>query len=247
MDSLLNSGPAVLYEDHDIVVLDKPSGLLVHAAKVSPKKKDADPPEPTLAAWLVQKYPQLREVGDDPAQRPGIVHRLDKETSGIMVVAKTQASFEHLKSLFKSREISKTYLALLHGTLVPEQGIIDAAIGIKDGTTKRSVHSTKMAKEAQTKYETREALGEFSLVEAHPLTGRTHQLRVHFASKGHPIVGDTLYGPRKSTVNAPRLMLHAQSLELPLSEGKRIKIEAPLPEDFFDYLQQLKLKKIKEI
>jgi 23S rRNA pseudouridine1911/1915/1917 synthase len=226
----------VIYENKDIIVVNKPAGMMVHgvAGKVSH--------EPTLVDVLLKKYPEIRTVGDDPKLRPGIVHRLDKDTSGVMVVARNQKSFEYLKSLFKGRDIKKTYVAVVLGLPKEKQGIIDKPIGIQTGTTKRSVESKKMAKPAVTEYkvlatsDSQLAISEkqqsYSLLEVHPLTGRTHQIRVHMTSIGHPIVGDPLYGPKKQPPWAHRLMLHAASIEFSDGSGGRLRFDAEIPKEF---------------
>ena len=142
--------PKVVYEDKNLVVLNKPAGLLVHEVKVRTVTKS----EPTLADWLVKHYPSMKKVGDDPKLRPGIVHRLDKDTSGVMLAAKTKKSFEYLKSLFQKREVRKKYLAVVWGRVEREGGRIDAPIGIKTGSVKRKVRSGKLEKEAVTDYKT---------------------------------------------------------------------------------------------
>ena len=234
--------PEVIYEDKNFLAVNKHAGLLVHAARISADKKQrTTDKEPTLVDWLVERYPEIKNVGDDPALRPGIVHRLDKDTSGIMVVARTRESFEYLKSLFQTRQIHKTYLALVFGAVKEKSGIIEKPIGIKNGTLKRSVRSEKMGKEAITQYKlvtTYHTLPTtyLSLLEVEPKTGRTHQIRVHLASIGHPIVGDRLYGTKESRVKSQamgaRLMLHALSLEFTTVEGRRVKLEAEPPADF---------------
>lgn len=247
--------PEVVYEDRDIIVINKPPGLQVHAAKVSAASRAVrargiaphGPPPATLVDWLIKRYPEIKGVGDDPALRPGIVHRLDKETSGVMLVARNQKSFEYLKSLFQKHEITKTYLAMVAGVPKERQGTIDAPIGIRNGTMKRSIRSTKMAKPAVTEYKvlktfTRPAAdgaspidgapAAFSLLEIYPKTGRTHQIRVHLASIGHPVLGDRLYGPKKQPAWADRLMLHALSIEFTAADGKRMKFEQLSTPDF---------------
>lgn len=240
------SEPKIIFENDEFAVVDKPAGLMVHAVKVSKGKKkkgeasgEFRKDEPTLTDWLVARYPGMKEVGDDPVMRPGIVHRLDKGTSGVMIVAKTQPSFEKLKALFQSHEMKKTYAALVFGVPSEKKGIIDRPIGIKNGTLKRSVHATTMAKPAVTEYEVKKEYdgpdsapdASYTLLEVHPQTGRTHQIRVHLASIGHSIVGDPLYGPRRA-LQVPRLMLHAKALEFADGEGNRFVFEAPLPDDF---------------
>ncbi len=232
--------PRIIYEDENFLAIDKPAGLMVHHAKIGAGKERKET-EPTLTDWLLGKYPEIKNVGDDTVLRPGIVHRLDKETSGVILLPKNQEYFEYLKSLFKTGDIKKTYIALVFGTPKNNEGIINAPIGIKNGTLKRSVHSRKMAKSAVTEYKVlktislpdkdgKEAL--FSFVEVFPKTGRTHQIRVHLASIGHSIVGDALYGPKKQPEWATRMMLHAKLLEFAPKPGHSLKIEAETPRDF---------------
>ena len=237
--------PTIIYEDKQFLVVNKPPGLIVHHARhagtANARRAVArvdEKPQPALTDWLLENYPEVAGVGDDPAQRPGIVHRLDKETSGVLLVARTQASFEYLKGLFQKHEIQKTYLAWVSGQPKKEKGIIDVPIGIRNGTTKRSTRSTKMAKPAVTEYkvlkteEKIDARGQgakFSLLEVKPQTGRTHQIRVHLASIGYPVVGDHLYGPKAQPAWATRLMLHALSIEFTAANGKRVKFEAEQP------------------
>jgi len=239
--------PEIIYEDENFLAINKPAGLLVHSA---PSAKRQAPSEPTLVDWLLNRYPEIRNVGDlstgsagSPQAssglanlRPGIVHRLDKETSGVMLVARNQKYFEYLKSLFEERQIKKKYLAVVFGELKPKIGRIEKPIGIKNGTLKRTVHSSKFSKSAITNYRVRSYFNRggraFSFVEVEPETGRTHQIRVHLASIGHPVLGDMLYGPKHRPIWAKRLMLHALSLELPIAGGRRIKFEADPPPEF---------------
>ncbi len=242
--------PAVIFENKDFVVVNKPAGLMVHAARVSDARRldPARAAEPTLVDWLLARYPEMVNVGDEPVLRPGIVHRLDKATSGVMIVARAQASFEHLKKLFQEHRMHKTYFAVVQGVPKNKKGIIDAPIGIKNGSLKRSIHSSKMAKPAVTEYEVVKEIdapanaggdGERrALLKVNPKTGRTHQIRVHLASIGHPIVGDLLYGKKVRNarhgeiVDRPRLMLHAAALEFSDDAGNRFEFEAPLPPEF---------------
>ncbi|MGC9968455.1 MAG: RluA family pseudouridine synthase [Minisyncoccia bacterium] len=229
--------PKVIYEDSNLLVINKPPGLQVHAAKISgAQAAHHAAPRPialTVVDWLVKYYPEVKNVGDDPALRPGIVHRLDKETSGVMLVARNQKYFDYLKLLFQKHEIKKTYLAFVAGVPAKRQGIIDAPIGIRNGTMKRSIRSAKMAKPAVTEYRVLKTLGgeggHYSLLEISPKTGRTHQIRVHLASIGHPVLGDRLYGPKKQPAWVDRLMLHALSVEFTAADGKRVKFEAAPP------------------
>jgi 23S rRNA pseudouridine1911/1915/1917 synthase len=255
--------PEIIFENEDFVVVNKPAGLVVHAARVNARRSrqreqvganaagEARAPEATLVDWLVKRYPKIKTVGDDPVLRPGIVHRLDKATSGVMIVAKTQTSFEQLKKLFQEHRMKKTYYALVRGVPKDKKGTIDAPIGIKNGSLKRSIHSSKMAKPAVTEYSVVKTIasngggddggnagdkGQYALLKVSPLTGRTHQIRVHLASIGHPIVGDVLYGkklPRGvDAASSPRLMLHAAALMFSDDVGNRFEFEVPLPPDF---------------
>ena len=187
--------PQVIYEDKNFLALDKPAGLLVHPT--------ASSREPTLVNWLLKRYPEMKKVGD--SGRPGIVHRLDRDTSGIILAAKNQKYFEYLKNLFQNpclpagrRAIKKTYRALVYGKMTPKKGIIEKDIKVRYGTIKRTVFKGRGEKSAVTEYKLLKQFTNFSWLEATPLTGRTHQIRVHLASTGHPVVGDKLYGPKKS-------------------------------------------------
>lgn len=221
--------PRVIYESKDFVAVDKPAGLLVHRV---PNQTASD--EPTLAGWALKRYPETRNVGDDPSVRPGIVHRLDKETSGIMLIARTQTAFDHLKTLFQSRGIKKEYLVLVWGVVPERTGTIRKSISLKPGTVKRSVHGGKMEKEAVTRYELKRHIerdGEqFSLLSVFPETGRTHQIRVHLASIGHPVVGDTLYGRKREPAWVKRLMLHALALSFKDLHGASFRLEIEPPD-----------------
>ncbi len=230
---------SVIYEDKNFLALNKPAGLLVH--RISEKQKGKR--EETLVDWLLRQYPEIKKVGDEPKVRPGIVHRLDRDTSGIILIARNQKYFEYLKNLFQTHQIEKTYLALIWGRVKPKVGIIKKPIRFKSGTTKRTVWKGKLEKEAITEYRVLKCfkyntpltidnkLLYFSLIRVIPKTGRTHQIRVHLASISHPIVGDSLYGLKDNPFNLKRQFLHAESLEFSPAEGKRIKIEAELPED----------------
>lgn len=224
--------PEVIYEDKDVLVLNKPAGLLVHPIKKFQK-------DPSMVEWLLKNYPMVAKVGDDPENRPGIVHRLDQDTSGVMLVAKTQKAFLYLKRLFQEHEVKKTYVALVWDEIKVPSGVIDRPMGMKSGGLKRTtrIKGAKLIKEARTIYRVRsyyEIPGEkqrFTLIEAEPQTGRTHQIRVHMASIGHPVVGDKLYTNKIAPSSIKRQFLHAESLELTLPNKKRIKFNAKLPRD----------------
>jgi 23S rRNA pseudouridine1911/1915/1917 synthase len=218
----------VIQETPDFIAVDKPAGLLVHPGPHPTS-------QPTLVDWLLERYPEVAGVGDAPDIRPGIVHRLDRATSGVMVVARTQAAFDTLKTLFQDRAISKEYRAVVYGVMHPAEGRIDRPIGIKPRTTKRSVFSTQMQKPAVTRYTTLRQLADIAYVAAFPETGRTHQLRVHFSSLGHPIVGDTLYAPKRVYAGVDRLMLHAHRLRFTLTDIA-YDLVSPVPIVFEDLI-----------
>jgi len=232
--------PKIIYEDKDFLAIDKSAGMLVHGVVNKSNR------EKTLVDWLLKNYSEIKGVGDLPEIRPGIVHRLDKDTSGVMLVAKNQKAFDYLKKLFGNREIKKTYLALVLGRVNPPAGgkigIIDKSIKIKSGTIKRTVWKGKDEKTAVTEYKLIESLKlgnqEFSLLKVFPKTGRTHQIRVHLASISHPIVADSLYGPKKD-FGLKRQFLHAEAIEFTDILGKRIKIESDLPEELRGFLKTL--------
>ncbi len=227
----------IIFENKDFLVINKPSGILVHSAKANEK---------SLVDWLVACYPNIVEVGEDK-NRPGIVHRLDKETSGILIIAKNQKAFEYFKKLFQEHLIKKGYLALVYGEFKNKKGVINKPIGIAASSIKRSTAAQRMKelKEAITEYEVIEIFEyqkeKLSLLKVFPKTGRTHQIRVHLASIGHPIVGDKIYGRKKQSIET-RLFLHAYLLEFISPDGSAMCLESDLPED----LEQI-LVKIREV
>ena len=232
---------SVIYETKDFVAVNKPAGVLVHPVKSLKHKTEGE--GETLAEWAVKRYPEVKNVGDEPEVRPGIVHRLDRDTSGIILICRNQEFFEYAKNLFKTHEIKKTYLALVWGKLEPKTGEIKTPIGIKNGSIKRTVwqKTAKDLKDAVTEYKVvknfevfgpDEKVQDFSLVEVSPKTGRTHQIRIHMASVGHPVVGDKLYGGKNTApFELDRQFLHAASLEFAMADGHRIMLEAELPEE----------------
>lgn len=237
-----NHSVSIIYEDDDILAVNKPAGLLVHGPD-------------SLVDWLVKNYPEIKNVGDEPELRPGIVHRLDKDTSGILLVAKNQKAFEYLKSQFQNRKIKKRYIALVYGELKVESGIIDLAIGKSKKDFRKKIAGKKMIgkiREAITEYKVIKKFSNYTLLEVFPKTGRTHQIRAHLKAIGHPIVCDKLYGTKKTICpfGLDRQFLHASSLELNLPAGKadlpsgaRIKLEADLPEDLDRVLKELRKNK----
>ena len=217
----------VIYEDKNLIAVNKEAGVLVHSVMGRGE-------EPTLTKELLKKYPEVKGVGDSP-ERPGIVHRLDKDTSGVLLIARNQKFFEYLKDLFQKHEVQKRYLALVCGKIAKKHGIIDKPISIKSGTVRRTVYEGRMTKKAVTEYKVLKIIKKdgqsFSLIRVMPKTGRTHQIRIHLASIGCPIVGDKLYGKKDNPWQLTRQFLHAESVEFSLKTGERIKIEADLPDE----------------
>ena len=212
----------VVFEDEHLLVINKPPALTVHPG--------AGRPSGTLVNAVLARVPGLAGVGS--RQRPGIVHRLDKDTSGLLVVAKTPVAYASLSSQVARRTVNRTYLALVHGVLPHEERTITAPIG------RHPRHRTRMAvvprgREAITRYRVLERLARYTLVEAHLVTGRTHQIRVHFAHIGHPVAGDPVYAGRPDELGIGRQALHAHRLQFvhPAS-GKEMAFEAPPPADF---------------
>jgi len=218
---------AVVYEDDDIMVIDKPAGLTVHPAPGHPSH--------TLVNAILAHCPGL--VASDESVRPGIVHRLDKDTSGLMVIAKNDFAREHLVRQFKSRTVTKGYVVLVKGRLSPEQGIIDAPIG-RNHHRRQRMAVVEAGKEATTRYQVRRYLGSYTLVEVTPLTGRTHQIRVHLSAIGHPVIGDRTYGARSPYLD--RQFVHACRLGFRLpSTGEYQEFTSDLPVDLRHVLEHL--------
>ncbi len=220
----------VIYRDDDIIVVNKPAGMVVHPASGHESG--------TLVNALLSIAPQLALVSG--TRRPGIVHRLDKDTSGVIVTALTEPARLALKSQFQDRSVRKSYLALVEGVLEPEVGIVDAPIG-RSKHRRKQMAVVQNGREAQTEYRALEQFDNHTLVEALPRTGRTHQIRVHFAFIGHPIAGDRVYGFRRRTVPLKRQFLHAHQLTVALpSSGSVVTFEAPPPNDLRHVLAWLK-------
>ncbi|OQA43288.1 MAG: Ribosomal large subunit pseudouridine synthase D [Chloroflexi bacterium ADurb.Bin325] len=228
---------AILYEDADLLVVNKAAGMVVHPAAGNWRG--------TLVNAVLYHAPGLAGVGG--VQRPGIVHRLDKDTSGVIVVAKNDAGHRDLQAQFQARTVRKEYLALAVGALQPAAGEIDAALGRDPRDRQRmAVRPANQGRPSRTQYETlalyraRPSGERFSLLACRPLTGRTHQIRVHLAHVHHPIVGDQLYGRRKLPFACPRQFLHAHRLAFRLpSTGATVEFTAPLPEDLQAVLDRL--------
>ena len=211
---------SVVYEDPDILVVDKPPGLPVHPSPGHPSH--------TLVNALLAHCTDLSGVGGE--LRPGIVHRLDKDTSGLIVVAKSDAAHRAVARQLQDRQVAKSYLALVWGAPEPAEGCIDRPIA-RDPRNRKRMAVVEGGRDARTRYSVRRRLGEYALVEARPETGRTHQIRVHLASVGHPIVGDQVYGRRRTSL-VGRQFLHAHRLRLRLpSTGREVDLSAPLALD----------------
>lgn len=230
------------FETDDLLIIDKPAGLPVYTAK-----KHAG--EDSVLAWFLQNYPDAKKVGDP--ERPGIVHRLDKQTSGLLVLAKTQDAFEYLKKLFQSRNITKEYLALVSGQL-PKHGLIEKPLSKIGHEGQSRVRVDEKGKIAVTEYWTmdnyKHGLDRFTLLRVKLHTGRTHQIRVHFASERHPVMGDNLYGKPLSLKLYPllqRQFLHASRLEFQLPDGTWLEVESGLPEDLQQVIARLKVESEK--
>jgi 23S rRNA pseudouridine1911/1915/1917 synthase len=230
--------PNVIAETSEILILNKPAGLIVHS--------DGRTVEPSVAEWIAEHFPAMREVGEpwispqgESVRVCGLVHRLDRTTSGVLVVAKTNEMFVYLRGEFKARRVEKTYRALVYGNVEGERGRIIAEIARTDTLPKRwyaKPRNENHPRAAITDWRVLQRLDaggeQLTYIELSPKTGRTHQLRVHLASIGHPIVADHIYAPEKPTLfGFTRPALHAYSISFILNSENQ-KFIAPLPEDF---------------
>jgi len=228
----------VIYQDKNIIVINKPSGLQVHPSDVEK--------ENTLVNGLIVDFPEIKNIGDGSEgswMRPGIVHRLDKDTSGAMVVARNQKTFDELKRKFADREIEKNYVAVVYGHLEKKTGVVDVPIARSASFKRQKIAQGKIkgtSRPAVTEYKLLKRYAEFDFVEALPKTGRMHQIRVHLGYLGNPIVGDYKY--KRKDLSCPegvtRQLLHAQRLKFELN-GKAYDFSAELPDDFAAFLQSL--------
>jgi 23S rRNA pseudouridine1911/1915/1917 synthase len=231
-----NIKPEIIYQDENIIVVNKPAGLQVHP--------DFHEKKNTLANALIVKFPEIKNVGDPSINsgqvnlRPGIVHRLDKDTSGVMVIARNQKTFLALKEKFKNRKVEKKYWAIVYEKLEKKEGVIDKPLARAASYRKQVVAGNRTkttVREAVTHYKVLKVWKKYSLVELTPHTGRTHQIRVHLTSIGHPIVGDKIYKIKKiEEIAALRQMLHAANLAFEL-DGRKYDFKAKLPEDFREF------------
>ncbi|MEA5079106.1 MAG: RluA family pseudouridine synthase [Anaerolineaceae bacterium] len=224
----------IVFQNSDLVIINKPAGMVVHPA--------AGHYSGTLVHAALAAIPDLQGIGGE--ERPGIVHRLDKETSGLIVMAKNEKAHRWLQEQFKLRTVKKVYLALVDGKPPTPTGRIEAEIARDPSHRKKmAVVSDGRGRTAVTEYQTLEQFEEFTLIEAHPLTGRTHQIRLHLAFLGCPIVGDTIYGHKKSSVELDRHFLHAARLSLLFPGEKELHtFEAPLPPELQEVLEEVRTK-----
>lgn len=233
----------ILYEDENVVAVNKPAGLTVH-----PSENPLAAMDGTLVNGLLAKYPEIKNVGEDPL-RPGIVHRLDRDTSGVMIIARNNEAFQFLKNQFKERKTTKKYIALVVGDIKKESGIINLPVARKRSlpTKQTAVRNEKQARgkirEAITEYKVSRHLliggKPYTIVDAFPKTGRLHQIRVHFSAIGHPVAGDDKYGSPKATAldGLNRHFLHAESLTIDIPEKGEKTFKAPLPEELAKLLK----------
>lgn len=220
---------ATIYEDNDLLVVDKPSGLTVHPAPGHLSH--------TLVNAILAHISRLPD--SDDSQRPGIVHRLDKDASGLMVVAKNSPAQLALINQFKARTVVKAYLVLVRGNLTPDDGIIEAPIGRDAANRKRmAVVAESRGREARTRYHVVKHFKDYTLLEVRPETGRTHQIRVHLAAIGYPVAGDKVYGTKQDKI--PRLFLHACRLGFKLpATGEYKEFTSNLPPDLEQVLKEI--------
>lgn len=228
----------ILYEDSNILAIDKPSGISVHS--------DGRIKEKTIADWILKNYPKMKNVGEDETyeyknkkieiKKPGIVHRLDRDTSGVLLLAKNKKIYQFLKKQFQDREIKKIYIAIVSGALKNDRGIINKAIGRSPKDFRRYLAGRGARgemREAVTQYRVLKRLPGFTVLEVRPKTGRTHQIRVHMKYINHPVACDSLYNPGAPCPKGiKRMALHAKSIELKNLKGETIKVASPTPEEF---------------
>jgi len=233
----MNLSPNILYEDEDILVINKPAGLIVHP--------DGRTEESSVSEWLLNLYPTTKEVGESLTlangtviERPGIVHRIDRETSGVLLLAKTNKAHQFLKEQFQDREIEKIYHTFVYGNIKDDRGTINIPIGRSPANFRKwsaGRGARGEMREAITYFQVLKRLPEIgaTFIEAKPKTGRTHQIRVHFTTLHHPVVADKLYAQGKpALLGFDRLALHAREITFKNLRGEKVTVEAPYPEDF---------------
>ncbi len=222
----------IIFENDDLIVVNKPAGMVVHPA--------AGHSTGTLVHAVLGYDPEMEGIGGE--ERPGVVHRLDKDTSGLIVLAKNDQAHRWLQDQFRLRSVEKTYLALVDGKPPTSSGRVEAAIGRDPGHRKRmAIVSAAKGRESSSEYKTVESFSEHTLLEFHPLTGRTHQIRLHCSFLGCPIVGDAVYGRRNPSIKIGRHFLHAYRLKITLPDEKEPRqFEAPLPKELQSVLEKLR-------
>ena len=221
----------IIFENEDLLVVNKAAGMVVHPS--------AGHTSGTLVHAILAHVPDLKGIGG--VRRPGIVHRLDKETSGLIVIAKNDRTHQFLQTQFKKRNVNKTYLALVDSHPPTPTGRIEAAIGRDPSHRQRmAIVSEDKGKMAVSEYKTVQSFENHALLEINILTGRTHQIRLHMAFLNCPVVGDRVYGSKKPTLETDRHLLHAQRLVIDLPDGKkRVPFQAPLPKEFQEIIERL--------
>jgi 23S rRNA pseudouridine1911/1915/1917 synthase len=225
----------LLYEDADLAAVNKPAGMVTHPAFGNRSG--------TLVNAALARWPQMRDVGSD--DRLGVVHRLDKDASGVITLAKTADALADLQAQFKTRTVYKRYVALVEGVPASHEGIIEAPIG-RDPRQRKRMAVLRDGRPAVTRYDLLEDFSAYALLSVEPGTGRTHQIRVHLAWLGHPVVGDDVYGRRKQPIKMKRIFLHAAELHVDSpSTGERLRFEAPLPVGLEDILAKLRRQQHK--
>ena len=233
----------IIYEDDFVLAINKPSGLLVHPGQGKEKGEE------TLVDWINEHHPYMKDVGEALTTsngrviaRPGIVHRLDRDTSGILVLAKTKDAFTVLKKQFANRTLQKTYRAIVYGRIKEDEGTVSAPIGRSRRDPRRRAVVTdkrKRKRDARTDWKVRDRFTDVTYLDVYPKTGRTHQIRVHLHHIQHPVVCDELYkGKRACPSTLGRLALHASSLRFLAPDGTNLSLEAPLPPAFTAFLAE---------
>lgn len=236
----------IIFEDDNYIIFNKPAGLVVHS--------DGRTNEPTLAGWILENRPEIKGVGEplilssgEKIERPGIVHRLDRETSGAIVVAKNSLAFSDLKQKFQDRQVKKKYHTFVYGVMKEDDGIINRPIGrsksdFRKWSAQRGARGEM--REAVTNYKVIARGDDFTFVQAEPKTGRTHQIRVHFKAIHHPVVADSLYASNKDKIlGFERLALHSREISFIGVNGEKISAKADYPEDFAKATEGLELVK----
>lgn len=236
LNVIIMNAPKIIFENETVIVVEKPSGLLVHPTGAL---KNVD--QPTLVDFLLARYPEIKNVGEDNT-RPGIVHRLDREVSGLIVVARTQNAYQELKHQFQKRTVEKRYLALVHGVIKKDEGVINFPIGRSRGNGRMAARPAgESGREARTEFTVLKRFPFATLLEVRLLTGRSHQIRAHFFGYGHPLIGDSLYSAKRPKLKRTpgRIFLHAATLAFDDLSSVRQSFTSPLPVELQSFLDAL--------